>query len=497
VRLPSSLRARVALAAVAAVALAGVIAGALLVAAVERDGRRDVDRDLRERAVAIANNPLEGPPPGFPPRAGAGFRRPPPGPPPGDALLAGAGTFVQVAVGDQVIRRRGDVPSGAPAVPRTTGLSTVEIGGESWRALTIPVGGAADARAEVLTTLAPVDKRAADIRNLVLLIGLASVALTALAAWALTGVAVRPLGRLRAGAARVSGADDLATRLPDDDGPDEVRSLARDLNEMLARLERAVGATRRFAADAGHEMRTPLTGMRANLDALERNPDLPADERQALVRAMTAEQERIVHLLEGLQALARGDAAASLPREAVELADLADAAVYAARRRHAQSAFELEDQIGEAAVWGWPSGLRLVLDNLLDNAALHGRPGGRIRVRLARDGDLVVLVEDDGPGIAEGERERLLEPFARGHGAVASGSGLGLAIVDQQAALHGGSLTLGRSDDLGGLSVAVRLPAMAGGQQPSGPQASPPDTTVSLGRSSQARASNLPRSSGG
>ncbi|MEA2450339.1 MAG: two-component system, OmpR family, sensor histidine kinase PrrB, partial [Thermoleophilaceae bacterium] len=326
-RLPSSLRARVALAAVAAIALAGVIAGALLVAAIERDGRRDVDRSLRERAVVIARNALDTPPP--PPPGAENLPGPPPGPPPGDALLAGAGTFVQVAVGDQVIRQRGDVPAGAPGVPRSPGLSTVEIGGESWRALTIPIGGAVDARAEVLTTLAPVQQRAADIRDLVLLIGLATVVLTALGAWGLTTVAVRPLGRLRAGAARVSGADDLATRLPDDDGPEEIRSLARDLNEMLGRLERAVGATRRFAADAGHEMRTPLTGMRANLDSLERNPDLPVEQRQALVRAMTAEQDRIVHLLEGLQALARGDAAASLPREPVELADLADAAVYA------------------------------------------------------------------------------------------------------------------------------------------------------------------------
>jgi signal transduction histidine kinase len=221
-------------------------------------------------------------------------------------------------------------------------------------------------------------------------------------------------------------------------------------------------------------MRTPLTGMRANLDALERNPDLPADQRQALVRAMTAEQDRIVHLLEGLQALARGDAAASLPREPVELADLADAAVYAARRRHPQNSIDLEDRIGEARVLGWPSGLRLVIDNLVDNAALHGRPGGRVRVRLDRAGEeLAIRVDDDGPGIPEGERARLLEPFARGHGAIASGSGLGLAIVDQQAALHGGSLALGRSDDLGGLSVTVRLPAMAF-DAPSAPLSSKP-----------------------
>jgi two-component system sensor histidine kinase PrrB len=302
-------------------------------------------------------------------------------------------------------------------------------------------------------------------RRIVVIVGLAALALTGLAAWLFTSLAVRPLARLRTGAARVSGAQDLSTSLPDDDGPEEVRSLARALNDMLARLrtsseatERALEATRRFAADAGHELRTPLTGLRANLDALERNPDLPLEERQALVRETTAEQERIVHLLEGLQALARGDAADSLPREDVELADLVDSAVYAARRRHAGVAYELTDDIDEATVHGWGGGLRLLIDNLLDNAALHGRAGGRVRVGLAREnGSLHVRVDDDGPGIPAAERDRLLEPFARGTATTALGTGLGLAIVAQQVALHEGELRLEESA-LGGLGVHVRLP---------------------------------------
>jgi two-component system, OmpR family, sensor histidine kinase PrrB len=245
-----------------------------------------------------------------------------------------------------------------------------------------------------------------------------------------------------------------------------VRSLARTLNAMLARLktstegtERALQATRRFAADAGHELRTPLTGLRANLDALERNPDLPVEQRQALVREITADQERMVHLLAGLQALARGEAAESLPREDVELADLVDASVYEARRRHPDVEFLLTEDVGGAIVHGWGSGLRLIVDNLLANAALHGRKGGRVDIRLRRDGDALVLeVADDGPGIPAAERERVLEPFARGEATTAPGTGLGLAIVDQQAALHGGTMTLSDSP-LGGLGVTVRLPA--------------------------------------
>ena len=174
---------------------------------------------------------------------------------------------------------------------------------------------------------------------------------------------------------------------------------------------------------------------------------------------MTAEQDRMIHLLEGLQALARGEAADSLPREPVELGDVVDGAVHAARKRHPGVRYELAGRVDEGAVDGWESGLRLLVDHQLDNAALHGRPGGSVAVELERDdGRLVIHVEDDGPGIPPDQRGRLLEPFARGEDARADGTGLGLAIVAQQAALHGGELRLGDSSR-GGLGVEVRLPA--------------------------------------
>jgi len=465
---PGSLRARIALAAVLAVAVAGAFAAAVVLAEVKRDGRNAVDRELQSRVDLVARRPFGGRGYGGGP-GGAGGSGFPGGPPDGDpGLLAGSGTFTQLSFNGSVVEQRGDVPENAPPVPDEDGLATVRINGTPWRSLTVPAGPAGQVRVEVLETLAPVDDRVAHIRHIVIIVGLIALALTGLAAWFFTTLAVRPLARLRAGAARVSGAQDLEASLPDDDGPDEVRSLSRALNDMLARLrtsseatERALEATRRFAADAGHELRTPLTGLRANLDALERNPELPADERAALLRETTAEQDRIVHLLEGLQALARGDAAESLPREEVELADLVDAAVFGARRRHPGVQIELEDEIADAAVHGWDGGLRLLVDNLLDNAAIHGRAGGRVRVGMRRDGDSLVLgVDDDGPGIDPAERDRLLEPFARGAAATASGTGLGLAIVAQQVALHDGELRLGESE-LGGLCVHVRLPATA------------------------------------
>jgi signal transduction histidine kinase len=507
VRAPRSLRARIALAAVAALVLAYALAGVLLIRGVQSDGRNAVDRDLRQRTDLIGHRPQPGAPGDGDDRAGPLAPRggqpgrsfpiePPPGgpgpPPDEERLLAGSGSFVQVAVNGRVVQQRGDVPADAPAPPARDGLATVHIGNDDWRSLTARIPGIPGGRVQVLSSLDEVEHRVANTRRLVLLLGLAALALTALAAWVFTTLAVRPLERLRAGAARVSGAEDLTTTLPDDDGPDEVRALAGTLNEMLARLrsstvamERALEATRRFAADAGHELRTPLTGLRANLDTLERNPDLPPAERASLVREVVAEQERIVHLLDGLQALARGEAAESLPREEVEVGDLIDAAMYAARRRHPDVEYELrgiegfsdsdgagagaearddaEAALVDTTVSGWEGGLRLLVDNLLDNAALHGRPGGRVEVGLEREnGALVVRVDDDGPGIPPAEREAVLEPFRRGAAATASGTGLGLAIVAQQVTLHGGDLDLAESAR-GGLAVSVRLPANGGG----------------------------------
>ena len=448
-RLPGSLRARIALAAVAAVGVCGILAGGLLLAAVERDGRNQIDGELRERAASIL-------------RRGDAYGRHNGGPEP---LLRGSGTFVQVADGNRV-GRAGDVPATPPDVPEAEGFTTIDIAGTPWRSLTI-TGDFGNPRLQVLSSLAPVEERVDRTRRLVLLLGLSALALTALAAWGLTTLAVRPLARLRGGAARIRGAEDLATPLADDSGaPDEVRQLAGALNAMLARLgessaqtERALEATRRFAADAGHELRTPLTALRAQLDTLARNPELPLEQRNALVRDMTAEQDRMVHLLEGLQALARGEAAESLPREPVELGDVLDAAVHGARKRHPDVQYELAGRVDEGTVDGWEGGLRLLVDNLLDNAALHGREHGSVAVGLERvDGQLVVRVEDDGPGIPPDQRERLLEPFARGEGASPDGTGLGLAIVAQQAAIHGGELRLTDSDR-GGLGVEVRLPA--------------------------------------
>jgi two-component system, OmpR family, sensor histidine kinase PrrB len=237
-------------------------------------------------------------------------------------------------------------------------------------------------------------------------------------------------------------------------------------NAMLARLgrssadrERALAATRRFAADAGHELRTPLTSVLATLSSLRRHPELDDQRRAAMLDDALTEHRRLVVLVDGLQAMARGDASTA-PDGEMDLAELAGAAVEAAAARHPGCEVTAALPPAPVRVRGWEPGLRLVLDNLLENAARHG--GGRPPVRLTleppRDGDGPVLhVDDGGPGVPAGDRERVFEPFVRLQAAQHPGSGLGLALVAQQVRHHGGTVTAGDSP-LGGARFTVRLP---------------------------------------
>ena len=293
-------------------------------------------------------------------------------------------------------------------------------------------------------------------------VNLGVLVLVGAAGLALGGLALRPLAALRAAAERVASTRDLATRLPQGSGPEEVDSLAGSLNAMLARLQRSIAqtestlsASRQFAADAGHELRTPLTSMRANLEVLARSSNLSVTE-QRIMADIGREQGRLLALLDGLQQLARGDAAGAVPRERFDLADLVDAAVTNAAARHGAATITFSGP-DDVHVEGWPDGLRLLVDNLIDNAVRHGRPEARVAVTLTTSGDIArLIVDDDGPGVPEADRRRVFERFVRGDGTRTPGSGLGLALVAQQAAAHGGRAII-ETSPLGGARVVVDI----------------------------------------
>ncbi len=432
----NTLAGRVTLIVTLAVAAVLVVVGAVVISEVGRRERTAFNRELRAAAT----------------RAEPPARR--------ALLLDGRpNRALERAVGQFSVRltRAGEVvydDLGAPGVPipPRTGVATVAGGtGERWRVIVRVIRPRREGRLVVAGSLAAVEDRIADTRRtLALAFGL-GLAACALATRLLTARTLRPLGRLREGASAVTSTRDLTTRVPGA-GVAEVDEVARSLNAMLARLQASAAAGERFTADAGHELRTPLTSLRANLAAL-RTLNHPQREASAeVLDDIERDVARLTALLDGLQALARGDAGA-MARAPVDVGDLADAALADARRRHPTVAFAF-GHADELTVEGDEHGLRAALDNLLENAARHGASS----VRIAIAGD-TVLVDDDGPGIAPELRERVFERFARGRDAKTPGSGLGLAIVAQQAELHGGHAEVGDSP-LGGARLLLKLPKL-------------------------------------
>jgi signal transduction histidine kinase len=354
----------------------------------------------------------------------------------------------------------GTVPRGFPAMSMRPGVRTTTIAGAHWRSAV--VGGPAGLLIEV-GAAERISARAASLRTTVIWTTTAGLAIALVATLLVTRRALRPLKVLRRKAARISNAEDLGIRVQQPGQPTEVAALAGELDGMLARLDSAIAdreqallAARRFAADAGHELRTPLQTIRSNLD-IARSPDANPEERQLALEVATQQSERMNRLVDGLQSLARGEAGLVKSGTEVDLGDIADSAVYVTRTRHPDLSIDVDLPESGPTVTGDGDGLWRVIENLLENAARHGRPGGHITMQVAPlNGGAEILVDDDGPGIPPAERERVMRRFQRGPGTTAAGSGLGLAIVEAEANRHGGRLSLGTSK-LGGLHARVSI----------------------------------------
>jgi signal transduction histidine kinase len=278
------------------------------------------------------------------------------------------------------------------------------------------------------------------------------LAVLAFIAWRVIGAALRPVEALRSTAERISGAGQ-GTRLPVPASRDEVHALAVTLNSMLDRLEASRSRQRTFVADAAHELRSPLTSMRTQLEVAERR-----GEGTALVSDLQAEVNRMAALVEDLLVLARLDS--DTPRqqepEPVALHPLVSDVV----RRYASARVPVTADVGpDLLVLGHRDELSRVLGNLVDNAVRHADTS--VGVRAERTGsDVDVIVTDDGAGIPEADREKVFDRFTRldeARGRDAGGSGLGLAIVQELVQRTGGSLVLEDAPG-GGLVVHVVLP---------------------------------------
>ncbi|MFG2107760.1 sensor histidine kinase [Micromonospora chersina] len=346
------------------------------------------------------------------------------------------------------------------------------------RVVTVPAGTADEPRT-VLVAKSMTDVRHSlhVVRNLLLVGFPLLVAGLAVVAWRVVGATLRPVEALRSGAAEITGRAG-AERLPVPAGRDEIHRLAVTLNDMLDRLAASRDRQRAFVADAAHELRSPVTNMRTELEVARRlgDPDWPA-----VAENLLADTERLSRLVDDLLLLARLDEQAARPdRPAphavgpVELGELLSGVA----GRYPSPPLRMEPPPGPLWTEGDPGELRRVLVNLVENALRHAHAEVRLAVTGPHPGPPVprqrggsayhlVTVTDDGPGIPAADRERVFARFTRlddARGRDAGGAGLGLAIVRELVRRAGGAVELADAAPEAaapGLRVTVRLPALA------------------------------------
>jgi two-component system OmpR family sensor kinase len=432
---------RLTVAAVAAVVIAVIV---LCVAArfiVNHELRSSLDSSLRGRATDVARLAVSAP-----------------------AVLDSPGALEGPSSGRQlnveVVDRRGRIvarslalgakllPNGpltAAALHGRSGFGDFSLDGEPVRIFAAPIaeagGPAAGGAVLVAASTSDITSTVHRLTVLLIITGLLTAAIGGIVAALLTRRGLRPLRELSASAAAIEEAEDPSRRLPEPASADELADLAQTLNRMLAALDAAGERERRFLAHASHELRTPLTSLSGNVSYLARHgaePEVIAD--------LEHDSSRLRALLDDLLALEREDGAAR-PNRPVRLDEL----VVDVASEHPRARAALGEPV---TVLGEPEALRRAIENLVENAEVHGPAGGAITVALAAvDGHAELSVADEGPGFTPAAAERAFDRFWRDPDALGRpGSGLGLAIVKATAERHGGTVRAA------GATVTITLP---------------------------------------
>jgi two-component system OmpR family sensor kinase len=374
------------------------------------------------------------------------------------ATAGGAVVRVLDGLGAPVAYSPREVDLGAPS------RRTRETGG--YRVATVPVFSGGDVIAYVQYAK-PISSLQATVRRVrwFLALGvLAGTALALLAGHAVARRAMSPIARLTGAAKDIARTRDPGVSLPKPESDDEVADLARTLEEMLVALDSAQDETeaaltrqRQFVADASHELRTPLTSILTNLELLEAG--LAGEDREIAASALRS-SHRMRRLVADLLLLARADAGRQARREPVDLGSVVREAAGEVAPTAVDHDLAVDVDEPRLMVDGAPDDLHRLSLNLIGNAVAHTPTGTSVRATVRREGgSIVLMVEDDGPGIPPDLGERIFERFVRGAGDTGDGgSGLGLAIVRAVAEGHGGSVTLESPADEGARFV-VRLPA--------------------------------------
>jgi two-component system, OmpR family, sensor histidine kinase MprB len=382
-----------------------------------------------------------------------------PAPPP---RAGGSAPYVQVLDGDGEVRGRVDL--GLPAIPVTARDKAVaagkakayhddrDVAGDHVRVSTVPVpGGGAF---QLGRSLEGVDSTLSRLRWLLLILCVAGTALAAALGRLFSRPVMQPVTDLTEAAEHITATEDLGRRV-DARGDDEVGRMAARFNTMLDTLEGSVEAQRRLVADASHELRTPVTSLRTNIEVLLAGDDLPERARRRLLEDVREQTEELSGLITDVIELARGEVPLS-GTEDVRLDEIVAVTAGRVGRSHPDVRFDCD--LEPSVVEGLPDRLARAVGNLLDNAAKYGPPGGVVEVAV-RDGE--VAVRDHGRGVPDADAPFVFDRFYRGDGARGRhGSGLGLAIVRQVAESHGGSVSVEEAPG-GGALFRLRLPQYA------------------------------------
>ena len=449
-RVRGSVRLRVTLLAAGLFAVTLAVASFGLLRALERslvDDLRSTDRAaLQQRATELFTRGIPADAVRVAAETGAAFELPAMGAqrvvvlaPSADVL-----TSTTLARSDELVRNQivysGSVPMASAE------LLGIEGDPDAFDVSALSVGGV------TLATASPLDAvrdTIAATRRLLWVIGPTLVALVAGLAWLLAGRALRPVRAVTSRVAAI-GSHSLHERVPVPASHDEIAELARTMNGMLGRLETATTSSRRLVSDASHELRTPVTVMRAELEVarMARQPDWDVTSAVLL-----DELDRMQGLVDDLLLLARGDERA-YARESFSIADVVRDV--AARSRRVPVEVTVAD--GVDPVVGDCEAIGRAVDHLVANAARHATSLVRIDVRSC-GGEVTIDIDDDGPGIPADRRPDVVRRFVRldeGRSRDGGGAGLGLAVTSEVVAAHGGRLDIGESP-LGGARLSLVL----------------------------------------
>jgi two-component system, OmpR family, sensor histidine kinase TctE len=347
----------------------------------------------------------------------------------------------------------------------------------------LPVPGASGDRATLVQVAETLEKRsrlANEIIKGVILPQFVILPLAVVLVWFALSRGIKPLSRLQQ-RIRQRESSDLSP-IDEGDVPDEVAPLVRAINELLARLDQSISTQKHFLADAAHQLKTPLAGLRMQAELAAREIDAGATDPGSLKNSLeqiALSSQRAAHMVNQLLAMARAeDREQALRKQPLSLVDIVVETVRdfvpRAMEKRIDLGYEGPDAATGASLRGQPVLIREMVRNLVDNALQYTPAGGTVTARVVADpfGQVVVLqVEDTGPGIAEHERDKVFQPFYRSPDTLIDGSGLGLAIVREVAQQHGAEISiadaqarsLAMSNGTGtGTLITVRFPVRDG-----------------------------------